>query len=237
MRSRLLRGLLHAGVLQPVRDPVLPVDEDGVIRTGLLAFAAAGAVLLDHADHAEEAVRVLHVHHLQGLERAALDALLAAGARLLVHESDRALVLLQHVLHVAVLVEDGVHRADRPAGAAVDAQLRPDDVQPLALARDRVGGTPLHAGRAADAGLDDAKRHGRSSIQAIGRASNRRPVTDTYSHTVSPPPPTGEGARVAEEAIGIVRVVIAADATHAVDEHQALAVHDVECLRVRIGIF
>src|SRR5256886_15638293 len=177
MRSR-LRGLFHAGVLQPVRDPVLPVDEYVVVRAGLLAFAAAGAVLLDHADHAEEAVRVLHVHHLQRLERAPLDALLAAGARLLVHESERALVLLQHVLHVAVLVEEGVDRADRPAGAAVDAELRPDDVQRLALAGDRVGGTPLHAGRATDAGLDDAKRHGR----LLYRQSVEHPIYDDAGH-------------------------------------------------------
>src|SRR3989475_11390991 len=71
------------------------------------------------------------------------------------------------------------------------------------------------------------------------------PVTDTYAHTgnvqrasrLSPAPPCGEGARVAEQAIAIVGVVVPADAPHAVDEHQPFAVHDVECCLARIGIF
>src|SRR2546425_9364696 len=71
------------------------------------------------------------------------------------------------------------------------------------------------------------------------------PVTDTYAHTgnvqrasrLSPAPPCGEGARVAEQAIAIVGVVVPADAPHAVDEHQPLAVHDVEYRLARIGIF
>src|SRR5262249_53870340 len=66
---------------------------------------------------------------------------------------------LQRAVDVCVLVEDGVDRADRPAGAAVDAQVRRDDVQRLPLAGDRVGRAPLHAGRAADARLDDPVRH------------------------------------------------------------------------------
>src|SRR6185503_11351520 len=126
-------------------------------------------------------------HHLQRLERAALDALLAAGAGLLVDEGERTLVLLQHVLHVAVLVEDRVHGADRAAGSAVDAEVREDDVQALALAGDGVGRAALHAGGAADAGLDDAKRHEPSSIQAFGRASNTRP---RRSRTRTPTPGT-----------------------------------------------
>src|SRR2546422_9074860 len=91
-----------ARALQPLRYLVLAVDEDGVVWARLLAFPAPGAVLLDHGDDAEEAGGVAHRDHLQGLERAALHALLAAGAALLVDEGDGALVLLQEPLHVAV---------------------------------------------------------------------------------------------------------------------------------------
>src|ERR1700687_3925608 len=105
-------GLLHLRGLEPLRHGVLAIDEDRVVRAGLLALAAARAVLLDHRDDPEEARGVLDRHHLQRLERAALDALLAARARLLVDEGDGPLVLLQHALHVAVLVEDGVDGAD-----------------------------------------------------------------------------------------------------------------------------
>src|SRR5712691_5932959 len=112
-----------ARALQPVRHLVLAVDEDGVVGARLLALAAAGAVLLDHGDDAEEAGGIAHGNHLERLERAALHALLAAGAALLVDEGDGPLVLLQERLHVAVLVEDGVHRTHRPAGPAADARL------------------------------------------------------------------------------------------------------------------
>src|ERR1700686_905640 len=162
-----LRSALDARVLQPLRHGVLAIDEDGVIRTRLLALAAPCAVLLDHGDDAEEARGVADRHHLERLERAALDALLAAGAGLLVDEGDGPLVLLEHVLHVAVLVEDRVDRADRAAGAAVDAELRHDDVQRLAVARDRIGRAPLGASRAADAGLDDPERHATSAMDFV----------------------------------------------------------------------
>src|SRR5207302_2628553 len=88
-------GAFDARVLQPIGDLVLPIDEDRVVRAGLLAFAAAGAVLLDHRDDAEEARRVSHRNHLERLERAPLDALLAAGAALFVDEGDGPLGLLQ----------------------------------------------------------------------------------------------------------------------------------------------
>src|SRR5205814_5061066 len=67
----------------------------------------------------------------------------------------------------------------------------------------------------------------------------RPPVLLVWCRTLlraSPTPPAGEGARVAEQAIAIVRLVVAADAPHAVNQYQPLAVHDVECLRVRIRI-
>src|SRR5205823_10484605 len=135
------------------------------------------AVLLDDLDDAGEAGRVGHRDHLQRFEGAALDALLAAGAALLVDEGDGTLVLLQHPLHVAVLVEDGVDRAHRPARSAIDAEVRRDEVQRLALAGDGVGRTALHAGGAADAGFDDAVGHrscGSPPITIVHGASPRR---------------------------------------------------------------
>src|SRR5207237_7574688 len=147
-------GAFDARVLQPVRDLVLAVDEDRVVRTGLLALAAAGAVLLDDRHDPEEARRILDGDHLQRLERAALDALLATGAALLVDERDRPFGLLEQPLHVSVLVEDGIDRTDRTAGAAVDAQLGRDQVQRFALAGDRVRRAALDRRRAADARRD-----------------------------------------------------------------------------------
>jgi hypothetical protein len=72
-------------------------------------------------------------------------------------------------LDVAVLVEDGVGGADHAAGAAVDAELRCDDVQDLAVTRDGVGRAALHASGTADAGLDDPKGH-------IGPSINTGPL-------------------------------------------------------------
>src|SRR5713101_219391 len=124
-----------------------------------------------------------------GLERAALHALLAAGAALLVDEGDGALVLLQEPLHVAVLIEDGVDGAHGPAGAAIDAQVRQDDVQRLSLAADRVGRAPLHAGRAPDARLDDPVRHPLTSSMPA------RPAAGNLRRSVAVRPPSEAGGR------------------------------------------
>src|SRR5690606_8904928 len=56
---------------------------------------------------------------------------------------------------VAGLVENRLRRADRAAGAAVDADLGVDDVDFVAETGDRLDRALLHTGRAADTGLDD----------------------------------------------------------------------------------
>src|SRR6266436_10078296 len=48
--------------------------------------------------------------------------------------------------------------------------------------------------------------------------------------------PYGERTRVAEQAVPIVRIVVAADATHAVHQDQPLAVQDVERRHAGVGI-
>src|SRR5262249_55579310 len=89
------------------------------------------------------------------LGRADLHARLAAGAAFL---DDHRLRLLRH-LHlrrdVAELVGDAGDRTDVRADRAVDAQLRLDHEELLALAVDRSGRTVLRAERAADAGVED----------------------------------------------------------------------------------
>src|SRR5204862_3346601 len=93
-------------------------------------------------------------------ERAALGALVAAGAGLGIDVRVRALRLLQHLGEGAEVVVDGLGRADHAAGAAVDAEVRVDDVEQLAFAGDGVRRAAGDARRATDARLDDVVRHG-----------------------------------------------------------------------------
>src|SRR6267378_6557703 len=63
-----------------------------------------------------------------------------------------------------------------------------------------------------------------------------RPPTRGTSRGASSAAPQGERTRVAEQAVPVVRIVVAADAAHAVHQDQPLAVHDVERRQARVGI-
>src|SRR5467141_701888 len=73
------------------------------------------------------------------------------------------------------------------------------------------------------------------------RLACRRGAWSVRSRSAAPPPassaaPQGERARVAKQAVRVVRIVVTADATHAVHQDQPLAVHDVERRQARIDI-
>ena len=96
---------------------------------------------------------------LDALERADVDAELAAGAELLDDLGLRDLLRLDARDEVAVLVLDGVDRAVDAADGAVDAALGVDVVLPLGRAPDRVRGALDLADAAPDAFVSDEMRH------------------------------------------------------------------------------
>src|SRR3990170_6862445 len=110
------------------------VDVDGGPAAGLLAEAAAGALLLVEDGHAEEVAHLLRFTQAQGVEGADLDAELAATADAVILDDDGfgPLTPRERAADVASLVQDGLWRADDAAGAAVDAQAGVDDVQLVA---------------------------------------------------------------------------------------------------------
>jgi hypothetical protein len=152
------------------------VDVDGVPAAGLLAEAAAGAAPLDELGGAKEVAGVIAADvQIEGIEGADLDAELAAAADAVVLDDDGLGPLLagEGATDVAVLVEDGLRRADDAAGAAVDAEAGVDDVDLVARAGDGLGGATLGAGGAADAGIDYPVGHSSSSLGALaGRKAN-----------------------------------------------------------------
>src|SRR5262249_11810190 len=116
------------------------------------------------------------------VERADVHADAAAVAIVGVDDGDGALVPLEDLRHVAPGVEDGLVRADHPAGSAVDAERGLDVVRLLGIAADRLGGAPLLARGAARAILgDDREGHTGGSLaeesaggQAFQRCISRR---------------------------------------------------------------
>ena len=90
-----------------------------------------------------------------------MDAELAAGADAVVFDDDRLGPLAAGELFadLACFVEDALYGADDAAGAAVDAELRVDDMHAVAVAGDGFGGAAFGAGGAADAGFDDLVGH------------------------------------------------------------------------------
>ncbi len=66
---------------------------------------------------------------------------------------------LEHLTQVALVVVDGLVGADNAAGAAVDAELRVNDVEQHALTGDRIGGTTADARGAASAVFGDDEGH------------------------------------------------------------------------------
>src|SRR4029450_1693404 len=83
------------------------------------------------------------------IERADVDADAAPVAVVGMAAGDRTLLLLEHLGHGAVGVEDGLVGADDAAGTAVDAERGLDVVGLLRVAADRLGWAPLLAGGAA----------------------------------------------------------------------------------------
>ena len=141
------------------------VDVDGVPATGVLAEAAAGALLLVQHGHTEEVADLaVGVTEVEGIERADLDAELAAAADAVVLDDDGLGPLLarERAADLADLVQDRLRRADDAAGAAIDAERRVDYVDLITRAGDRVRRAALGAGSAADARFDDGVGHGSS---------------------------------------------------------------------------
>jgi hypothetical protein len=100
------------------------------------------------------------------VEGAGPDAPLAADAGLEIDVGLGARRGLEHLAEVALVVVDGLVGADHAAGAAVDAQLRVDHVEELALPGDGVGRAAFHARGAARAVLGDDEGH-RSSRRGL----------------------------------------------------------------------
>src|SRR5262245_8783050 len=138
------------------------VDVDRAPATGIFAEAAAGALLLVEDGDAEEvAVGALGLAEVQRLERADLDAQLAARADAVVLDDDRLRPLLagERLTDIAHLVEDGLGRADDATGATIDAQVGIDDVDHVPGPGDGVRRAALGAGRTADTGVDNRIGH------------------------------------------------------------------------------
>ena len=163
-------GGLVAGVVELFEHGALGEDVDGVPAAGLLAEAAAGAVLLDHDGLAEEVGGAFGEVELERFEGADVDAEFAAGADALVGVDDGfgPLLLGELAADVAVVVEDAFDGADGTAGAAVDAEGGVDVVDGVALAPDGVGRAAVGAGGAADAGFDDFVGHRASPSRVRG---------------------------------------------------------------------
>src|SRR5262245_51237109 len=101
------------------------VDVDRAPAARLFAEPAAGAALLvEHGDAEEVADDALRLAQVQRVERADLDAQLAAAADAVVLDDDRLRPLFarERPADVADAVQDRLRRADDAARTAVDAQ-------------------------------------------------------------------------------------------------------------------
>src|SRR5690606_8038417 len=157
-------------------------DDDGALGAHVLAHPAADA--RPAVNEFGEAVELV-ARQGQAVKRANVDAEIAA----------RAAVGVDHGLGPVgpardagqpppVLVFDGVFRAHVRASMAVDAQGRIDNVQFLALARNALHGTNLHARGAAGARVGDIVRHAPRPLEAC----NPPPVAVQFTPLYQPGP-------------------------------------------------
>ena len=133
-----LGDLFQADPGRPLLHLSRRVDVDGAPAAGVLAETAARAPLLDQRRRAEEVAHLAFgVAQKERVERADLDAQLASAADAVVLDDVRLRPLLarERPADVAELIEDRLRRANDAAGAAVDAELRIDDVEDVAFAR------------------------------------------------------------------------------------------------------
>ena len=143
-------------------------DMDRVPAANVFAEAAPGAFLFVDGAHAEEVIDAVGVAEAEGIEGANVDAELAAGPNALFINDDGLwpLVLLEGAADIAERIENRFRRADEATRAAIDAERRVDNMQLVALARDRVRRAALRARGAANTGLDN--RIGQVKSLALG---------------------------------------------------------------------
>ncbi len=134
------------------------VDVNRAPAARVFAQPAARALLLVEHRHAEEvADGAVRVAQAQRLERAYLDAQLAAAADAVVLDDDglRPLLTRERPADITDRVEDRLRRAYHAARPTVDAQRRVNDVYDVARPCDRVCRAALRTSRTADACVDD----------------------------------------------------------------------------------